>query len=133
MNNWILSGRLGRDAETRTLQSGKTVVSFSIATDEYRKNANGESEKQTLWTSVSWFNGGGLVPYLKKGAVVLVEGRPTARAYTNKEGQPACALEMLANRIEMMSFAADGEKPADLLEQPKQAQQQPQPTDKLPF
>lgn len=113
MNNWILSGRIGRDAETRTLQSGKTVINFSIATDVYGKNANGEGEKRTLWTNVSWFSGNEkLVPYLKKGAVVMIEGRPTAHAYQNKEGQIVGDTEMVASRIEMMSFASD--KSADL-------------------
>ena len=40
MNNWTLSGKLGKDAETRTLDSGKTVITFSLATDETRKGAD---------------------------------------------------------------------------------------------
>ena len=41
MNRVLLTGRLTRDPELRTLASGKTVTQFSIATNEYR----GGSEK----------------------------------------------------------------------------------------
>lgn len=114
MNNWTLSGRLGKDAETRTTQNGKTVVAFTLATDEMK---NGE--KSTLWTDVSWWNdkAANLVPYLKKGAVVVVEGRPKASHYTNKNNETVDKCEMIANRVEMMSFVKD-----------EQQQNQPAPT-----
>ena len=36
MNRVLLTGRLTRDPELRTLASGKTVTQFSIATNDYR-------------------------------------------------------------------------------------------------
>ena len=39
MNRVLLTGRLTRDPELRTLASGKTVTQFSIATNEYRGGA----------------------------------------------------------------------------------------------
>lgn len=74
MNNWTLSGKLGKDAETRTLDSGKTVITFSLATDETRKGADGQPTKETLWTRVSYFvQTANVAQYLKKGATVLAK------------------------------------------------------------
>lgn len=119
MNNWTLSGKLGKDAETRTTQNGKTVVAFTIATDEMK---NGE--KTTLWTDVSWFGEkvANLAKYLKKGTTVVVEGRPKATHYTNKNNEVVDKCEMVAYKVEVMAFAKD--------EQPTQAAQT---TDDLPY
>lgn len=125
MNKWTLSGRLGKDAEIKTLQSGK-VVKFSIATDVTSKG-----EKKTLWTDVSWFDGNEkLLPYLKKGVVVLVEGRPNARHYEQKNGGGIVDVcDIIANHVELLTFADNGEKPAG---QPT-AQPNGQTNDDLPF
>jgi single-strand DNA-binding protein len=50
MNRVLLTGRLTRDPELRTLASGKTVTQFSIATNEYR----GGSEKSEFHNVVTW-------------------------------------------------------------------------------
>ena len=50
MNRVLLTGRLTRDPELRTLASGKTVTQFSIATNEYR----GGSEKSEFHNIVTW-------------------------------------------------------------------------------
>ena len=121
MNNWILTGRLGADAEIKELQSGK-VANFNVATDSYKKAANGEREKTTIWTRAKWFNPNeGALPFLKKGAKVLLQGRPSADAYTDKNGQLVAVQEMLVGQVEITEFAKDG--------QPQQAQ----PIDDLPF
>ncbi len=50
MNRVLLTGRLTRDPELRTLASGKTVTQFSIATNEYR----GGAEKSEFHNVVTW-------------------------------------------------------------------------------
>src|SRR5574340_1230138 len=50
MNRVLLTGRLTRDPEVRSLASGKTVTSFSIATNDYRSGA----EKAEYHSVVTW-------------------------------------------------------------------------------
>ena len=65
-------GNIGNDAETKEF-GGKKYVSFSVAHTEYQKDEQGNRTDLTTWCSVLWFGeGGGLLPYLKRGAKVFV-------------------------------------------------------------
>ncbi len=81
MNNSTFAGRLGKDAEVRRTQDGKTVTSFSLAVDEYRGG-----EKSTLWVDVSMWGDRfeKLAQYLRKGSSVTVSGRAGVREYNGK-------------------------------------------------
>ncbi len=57
VNKVILIGNLGRDPETRRMNSGDAVVSFSLATTEsWRDKASGERKDRTEWHNVVIFN-----------------------------------------------------------------------------
>ena len=75
MNVITITGRIGKDAETRHIPSGAAVASFSVANNVgYGKN------EQTLWFDVSIWGKqaeGGLIPYLVKGQEVAVSGELT--------------------------------------------------------
>ena len=48
-NSVQLIGRLGQDPEVRTLTSGKKLSSFSLATTDSYKNANGDKVINGSW------------------------------------------------------------------------------------
>jgi len=50
MNRVLLTGRLTRDPEMRSLANSKVVTQFSLATNEYR----GGQEKAEFHTVVTW-------------------------------------------------------------------------------
>lgn len=84
MNNIQLSGRLTRDPELKaTLESGKAVTHFGIAVDrDYSKEVKAEMEakgKQTVdFFDCTVYGPVGeklLIPYAKKGARVVLDGR----------------------------------------------------------
>ena len=78
-------GTIGADAEVKDF-SGKKYVSFSVACNDYAKDQQGNRTETTTWVSVLWYgDGGGLLPYLKKGAKVFVRGNLKAKAYTDKQ------------------------------------------------
>ncbi len=52
-NKVILVGNLGRDPELRYTPQGTPVCSFSMATNERRKDKNGEMQDQTTWFKVT--------------------------------------------------------------------------------
>ncbi|MFZ2338245.1 MAG: single-stranded DNA-binding protein [Bacteroidales bacterium] len=51
-NKVQLIGRLGQDPEIRTLESGKKVAHFNLATNESYKNAEGAKVDETTWHNV---------------------------------------------------------------------------------
>ncbi|MCK9326610.1 MAG: single-stranded DNA-binding protein, partial [Bacteroidales bacterium] len=56
-NQCEVMGHLGKDPETRTLQNGQTVTSFSIATsNDYKDKSSGEWQKKdaTWWNCKAW-------------------------------------------------------------------------------
>lgn len=86
-----LIGHLGREPETRSLQSGDTVTNFSLAT-----NVKRNQDDITTWWNCSMFGKRGLTlaQYLRKGDAVHVWGEPTMRAYTAKDGTKQTTLEV---------------------------------------
>jgi single-strand DNA-binding protein len=87
-NRVILIGRLGHDPETKTMESGKKVTRFTLATDDYYKNADGQKISEATWHNiVAWDHVADLSDrFLKKGREVAVEGRIVYRSYEDKKG-----------------------------------------------
>lgn len=77
LNKVMLIGNLGKDPETRTLQSGMTVTSITLATNESYTDRNGNRVDQTEWHSVElWDNLSKIASqYLRKGSPVYIEGK----------------------------------------------------------
>lgn len=72
VNKVQLLGNLGNDPEIRTTPAGKTVASFSLATQTgYGDNAKTEWHSITAWEKTADAVG----KFLKKGSKVFVEGR----------------------------------------------------------
>src|SRR6202035_1555429 len=103
VNKVILIGNLGRDPEVRRMNSGDSVVSFSLATTEsWRDKATGERKDRTEWHNVVIFNenlGKIAEQYLKKGAKVYLEGQLQTREYTDKEGNQRKTTEVVLQRF----------------------------------
>lgn len=105
-------GNLGRDPEMKFSPSGKAVTSFSIADTRQYKNGSGELVKETTWFRVEvWGNQAEACnTYLKKGSLVLVEGRMKAdintgnpRIYQKKDQSWASSFEIQANNVKFLS------------------------------
>lgn len=83
MNKIIVTGALGRDAELKTLPSGKNVLEFSIAV-----NSGYGDNKKTYWWKAKIFGdrAAKLAEYFVKGTKLLIEGVPELREYEAKDG-----------------------------------------------
>lgn len=102
-------GHLGRDASTNTV-NGKTVINFTVAHSEKWKSADGSQQERTTWVDCSWWTDRiAVVPYLKKGTQVYLEGQPEARAFQKKDGTPGSSLSV---RVGMVQLLGGGEKQA---------------------
>lgn len=101
-------GTIGADAEVREF-SGKKYVSLSVACNDYAKDQQGNRTETTTWVSVLWYgDGGGLLPYLKKGAKVFIRGNLKAKAYTDKQGAAQASININAFEVELCGFKSDG-------------------------
>jgi single-strand DNA-binding protein len=100
MNRVLLTGRLTRDPEVRSLASGKTVTQFSIATNEYR----GGAEKAEYHNVVTWDRLAEICgQYLGKGQLVAIEGRIQTRQWEDDHKQRHWKTEIVAAQVEMLS------------------------------
>jgi single-strand DNA-binding protein len=98
VNKVILIGNLGRDPESRAMQSGDKVCNLNIATSEsWKDKASGERKERTEWHRVVIFNQN-LVTiaerYLKKGSKVYIEGQLETRKY-EKDGREVYTTEVV--------------------------------------
>ena len=100
MNRVLLTGRLTRDPELRTLASGKTVTQFSIATNDYR----GGKELSEYHSIVTWDRLAEICgQYLGKGQLVALEGRLQTRQWEDDKKLRHWKTEVVASQLEMLS------------------------------
>lgn len=85
-NRVHLIGNLGQDPEIKTLDGGKKMVKFTLATNESYKDQEGKKVEVTTWHNIVAWNGFADVAetYLKKGEQVAIEGRISYRVYEDK-------------------------------------------------
>ncbi len=103
VNKVILVGNLGKDPESRSMNDGSKIVSFSLATsDTWRDKATGERKERTEWHKVVIFNeniGKIAEQYLRKGSKVYVEGALQTRKWTDKDGNEKYTTEVVLQRF----------------------------------
>lgn len=111
VNRVTLVGRLGKDPETRYTSGGQAVCNFSVATDETYKDRAGQRQKRTEWHRiVMWGKLAEIAQqYLKKGALVYLEGRIQSRQWEDKrDGQKKTAFEIVADTMKMLGGRGEG-------------------------
>ena len=100
MNKVLLTGRLTRDPEMRSLASGKAVTQFSVATNEYA----GGKERSEYHNVVTWDRLAEICgQFLGKGQQVALEGRLQTRSWDDDRGQRHWKTEVVASHVEMLS------------------------------
>jgi single-strand DNA-binding protein len=104
INKVELQGFLGRDADVKTFDSGRTLLNISVATDESYKSASGEWVRTTTWHNVIYWKNkkDENFDFLKKGGVVSVTGKLSNRKYTDKNGHEKYITEIIAQKIEQV-------------------------------
>ena len=103
-NKVQLIGNLGMNPEIKTLESGKKLAKFSIATNESYKNAKGEKIEDTHWHNlIAWGKTADIVEkYLQKGNEVAIEGKLSNRTYEDKDGNKRYVTEIVVNELLML-------------------------------
>jgi single-strand DNA-binding protein len=108
-NRATLIGNLGHDPETKTIENGKKVAHFTLATKDSYKNADGQRVSETTWHNIVAWNGLADIAgkFLKKGKEVAVEGRIVYRTYEDKKGATKYITEIVLSDLVLLR---NGEK-----------------------
>jgi len=114
-NRVMLIGNLGQDPEIKTLESGKKVAHFTIATNDAYKNTDGQKVEETTWHSIVAWNGLAerAGKFLKKGKEVAVEGRLVYKSYEDKKGVTKYTTEIVLNEILLLRSSTRNGEPKD--------------------
>jgi single-strand DNA-binding protein len=113
-NKVILVGNLGRDPELRYTPQGTPVCSFTMATNDRRKDKTGEMQDHTLWFKVTlWGRQAETASqYLTKGKPVYIEGRLRVDEWTDRDGKARYTLDVQATDMQFIGTRGDEPPPA---------------------
>jgi single-strand DNA-binding protein len=103
-NKIILVGNLGRDPELRYTPQGTAVCSFSMATNEKRRDKSGEFQNIATWFKVTLWGSQAenASKYLEKGRQVYIEGRLRIEEWTDRDGNNRQSLEVNASDMQFL-------------------------------
>ena len=109
-NKIILIGNLGKDPDLRYTPQGKAVCSFSMATNEKRRDKSGELQDVTTWFKVTlWGNQAETASkYLAKGRPVYIEGRLRIEEWTDRDNNNRFTLDVQATDMQFISAGREG-------------------------
>lgn len=116
LNKVFLVGRLTQDPGVRTTSAGQMVCSFGLATNRIWMNreTNQRQEKTEYHNIVLWRRLAEIASqYLKKGSLVLIEGRIQTRSWEDASGNRRYRTEVVADNIQLGPRTAIREAPAE--------------------
>lgn len=104
INQWNVSGNVGRDAELKTTKNGMQYADFNLAINT---KGQGEDGDETMWVRVSLFGKSAerAVEFCKKGSNVFVTGPLKKRRYVKRDGTEAVEDTISTNNFTMLRYA----------------------------
>ena len=110
LNRTIIMGRLVRDPELRTTQSGTAVTSFTLAVDrDFKSRESGEKSTDFIdvvaWRQTAEF----VCKYFSKGRMAVAEGRLQIREWKDKDGNNRRTVEVIAENVYFGDSKRDGD------------------------
>lgn len=108
INNCVFLGRICNDLELKQTQSGKHVLSFTLAVDSSFKQQNG-TYKTNFINFVAWEHKADFIyQYFRKGSMIAITGELNQRTYQGQDGKNHSVYEVFVSQV---SFT--GEKKDD--------------------
>ena len=128
----IIIGNAGKDPETRNLESGQSVTTITVATNETYKDKSGEKKTDTEWHNVVLWRGLSEIAskYVKKGDLIYIEGKLKTRSWDDKDGKKQYRTEVIADVLRMLG---GNSKPEAVKGEEPQTETESAGNDDLPF
>ena len=109
LNHITIMGRLTRDVELRSTQSGVSVASFTVAVDRDFGARDGGERQTDFIDCVAWRQTGEFVSkYFRKGSMIVVSGRLQSRKWQDREGNNRTSWEVNADNVYFGESRRDG-------------------------
>ena len=102
-----LIGNIGRDAVVKHMERGVIAINFPVAHNKnWRDKRSGETKTKTTWVNCTiWKKEGAnlrILDFLKKGALVELEGTPFAKAYAHEDGSIRTELRLNISKTNIL-------------------------------
>lgn len=102
INRVVLTGRLTRDPELKTTQSGLSVASFTLAVNRQFTDSQGKREADFI-NCVIWRKAAeNLCKFTHKGSLIGIDGRLQTRSYDNNNGQKVFVTEVVVDSFSLL-------------------------------
>ena len=112
MNNVTIVGRLTKDPELRTISTGNTTCSFTVAVNRQFTNAQGERETDFINCVIWGKQAENLCKYCTKGSLIGVQGRIQTRNYDGQDGKKVYVTEVSAQNVSFLGSKNSNEVPS---------------------
>jgi len=114
LNKVFIIGNLTKDPELKAMPSGTKVANFSLATNSYFKDKDGNKQERAEFHNIVAFAKLGELSaqYLKKGSQALVEGRIQTRSWDAPDGSKKYRTEIIADNVQFGSRPSGGSSSA---------------------
>lgn len=129
LNKVFLIGRLTQDPETRSTPSGQTVTTLRMATNRVWSNQGQKQESTEYHTVIAWARLGEIASqYLKRGGLVMIEGRLQTRSWDDKNtGAKRYMTEIVAENLQLGPRSDFSGAPAGDFKRPAPQSNAPEP------
>ena len=107
MNKIMLVGRLTRDPEVRSSNSGISIVNFTVAVSRNFKNKEGNYDADFLPCVAYRAQADFVSKFFKKGSLIGVEGRVQTRNYDAQDGTKRYVTEVVVENVEFVGGKND--------------------------
>lgn len=113
LNHIVIMGRMVRDPELRSTQSGISVCSFTLACDRDFKAKDGGDKETDFIDCVAWRSTAEFVSkYFTKGRMVAASGRLQLRDWKDRDGNKRRSAEIVTDSV----YFGDSKKEQEPLE-----------------
>lgn len=129
MNKVILIGRVTKDIELKKTNSGKSVVSFTLAVNRDYKNAEGSYDADFINCVAFEKRAETISKYVHKGDKFSICGKLNTRTFEKSDGSKGYATEVMVDDFEFL----EPKKQATEVKQSEIEFKEVDPFDDLPF
>lgn len=104
MNKVILIGNVGSEIEKKIFDNGTQLGNFSLATNQYWKDKNGERQTATTWHNLKAF--GKTVDFIEnwvsKGDKIAIEGSIKTETWKDAESRQQYKTVIEVDKVELI-------------------------------
>lgn len=107
INRAVLTGRLTKDPELRTTQSGLSVAAFNLAVDRQYSNSKGKRDTDFIGCVIWRKAAENFCNFTSKGSLVGIDGRIQTRNYDDKDGKKVYVTEVVVDNFALLESKKD--------------------------